>query len=279
MINLFTSFYLCNNIDRQKELDYALNQNIKHQHIKQIILFLDDEKTYNYLTKNFNLAKIKTRILNRMPLFSDFFTCINIFNKKDEIYMICNNDIWLFPFSNFHMFSFNQLHPVRILKNLKNNMMLALTRHEYNFEPKIMNKEQETGGCNGSHDAFIFKGNVPNEIINNVKFPQNLWGSENALLDEFRVNNYCLYNPCFHIKIIHQHKEEERDNNRKSVNDFFQNYRNTYVKYIDKDVVNLNILYKINNVMYALSYLGRVEPMKCNKVYPIRKLNPLHQLF
>lgn len=277
MINLLTSFYLSNNIERQKELDYALNQNIKHQYIKQIFLFLDDQKACDYLIKNFNTEKIKTRILNRMPLFSDFFTCINIFNKKDEIYMICNNDIWLFPFSNFHMFSINQLHPVRILKNLKNNMMLALTRHEYNFEPKIMNKYGKK--CNGSHDAFIFKGNVPNEIINNVKFTQNLWGSENALLNEFRVNNYCLYNPCFHIKIIHQHKEEGRDNNRKYVNDIFKNYRNTYVKYIDKEVVNLNILYKINNVIYVLSPLSREGPIECNKVYPIKLSNQLLKLF
>lgn len=277
MINLFTSFYLSDNIERQKELDYALNQNIKHQHIKLIILFLDDQKAYDYLTINFNLEKIKTRILNRMPLFSDFFTCINIFNNNDEIYMICNNDIWLFPFSSFSTFNFNQLHPIKILQNLKNNMMLTLTRHEYNFEPKLMNKYGPR--VNGSHDAFIFRGTVPNEIIKNLKFPQNLWGSENALLNEFRVNNYCLYNPCFHIKIIHQHKEEERDNNRKHVNQLFEKYRNTFVPYIDKKVVNLNNLYKTNNVMYSLSLPVGVGPIKCNKIYPIKPINQLHQLF
>ena len=92
MINWITSFYLTNNIERQREVDKCLQKNIENSLIKKIYLFVDDKKAYKYLINNFNIDKIKYYILNRLTLYSDYFKCANTY-CKNEICMISNNDL------------------------------------------------------------------------------------------------------------------------------------------------------------------------------------------
>ena len=74
MINFISSFYL--NKERQEELDTALRKNIEQRLIKKIYLYLDDKKAYEYLLENFEINKIKIKILGRIPLYSDLFLCV-----------------------------------------------------------------------------------------------------------------------------------------------------------------------------------------------------------
>jgi|UniRef100_A0A6C0C1B8 hypothetical protein len=202
MINWITSFYLTNNIERQREIDKCLNKNIENNLIKKIYLFVDDKKAYKYLIDNFNIDKIKYYILNRISLYSDYFKCANMY-CKNQMCMISNNDIWL-----------GEVKSMDLIENFEKNMVYALTRHEYNLEPKLQ-KELKFGG---SADSFLFYSPVPNEITNYMHFPQNVWGSENVVMFELWYKNYKLYNPCYNIMIIHEHKDESRPKDRIRIN-------------------------------------------------------------
>ena len=204
MINWITSFYLTNNIERQREVDKCLQKNIENSLIKKIYLFVDDKKAYKYLIDNFNIDKIKYYILNRLTLYSDLFRCANTY-CKNQICMISNNDIWL-----------GEVKSMDLVENFEKNMVYALTRHEYNLEPKLQNLKSTKLG--GSADSFLFHSPVPNEIINYMHFPQNVWGSENVVMFELWYKNYKLYNPCYNIIIIHEHKNENRPKDRIRIN-------------------------------------------------------------
>lgn len=238
MINFISSFYL--NKERQEELDTALRKNIEQRLIKKIYLFLDDKKAYEYLLENFEINKIKIKILERIPLYSDLFLCANLL-PKGEICMISNNDIWL-----------KSIRFKELLTELESNMIYALKRHEYNLEPKLQ-KEQPDGG---SADSFIFKSPVPKSIIEDTKHTQNQWGSENIVMFEFWRKKYRLYNPCFHIIIVHEHRSEERPKNRKQIDITRKNkkicIRSCSVSYIDKNINNMKVLKQIQRIRIAI---------------------------
>ena len=70
----------------------------------------------------------------------------------------------------------------------------------------------------GSHDCFIFKSpiNFMNKI-NSINHVQHYWGSENIICWELANSNINLYNPCHQIKIVHLHKSNLREIDRKEV--------------------------------------------------------------
>ena len=240
MINFISSFYL--NKERQEELDTALRKNIEQRLIKKIYLFLDDKESYEYLIENFEINKIKIKILGRIPLYSDLFFCANLL-PKGEICMISNNDIWL-----------KSIRFKGLLTELEPDMIYALTRHEYDLTAKKQ-KQNKKGGC---HDSFIFKSPVPESIIEDTKHVQNQWGSENIVMFEFWRKKYRLYNPCFHIIIVHEHRSEERPKDRKHL-DMRANkkyrIRSGLCGYIDKNINNMKELKQINKCRIAIPLL------------------------
>ena len=92
--------------------------------------------------------------------------------------------------------------------NNQNNLLYALTRHEYDMTCPLIND------YHGSHDSFIFKSPLNNISIETLKFPQNVWGSENKLISELYKQHVLIKNPCRQIKIVHLHKSNIRENNR-----------------------------------------------------------------
>ena len=199
MINLITSFYLPKNIERSNEINKTLKKNIKSPFIKKIHLFLDDNKCKEYLEKNFDNKKIIIAKIGKQPLYSDLFIYSN--KLKGERCMIANSDIWL-----------HNITHTNLLSVLDKNYILSLTRHEYDFTSPLIDMYQ------GSHDTFIFKSPINNNLIKHIQHPQNVWGSENVLLYELNKLKYKLANPCKNIIIIHEHKTEFRNPNRKRIN-------------------------------------------------------------
>ena len=203
MINIITSFYVSKSIERQKEINNSLTNNLIFSSVKNKHLFVDNKESSNYLLQHFstnqNYIKIKTINLGRQPFYSDLFEYANLL--ENEICMICNSDIWLSNIEN------------NILINiLNNNLIYSLTRHENDLSCPLINDYR------GSHDAFIFKSSLTNDIIKHLKFYQNIWGSENVVLYELKKYGYKILNPCKQIIIIHEHKSNIRNQNRKRIN-------------------------------------------------------------
>jgi len=214
-INIITSFYLTSSKDRQEELDKTLLNNINSNLIKSVHLFIDNNECLDYLnnifSKNINFLKILIILCEKQPFYNDFVSYANTLNN--EICMISNSDIWL-----------KNIEDIKIIDRLDNKMIYALTRYEYDMSSPLIDKYQ------GSHDAFIFRSPLENNIIKYLNFEQNVWGSENVVLYELEKLNYKIYNPCKQIIIIHEHKSNIRNNDRKRINKGNYNEDGVYEK-------------------------------------------------
>jgi hypothetical protein len=202
MINLITSFFIYNEENeilknRNKELTNSLINNLNSEFIKKIHLFIENDNVLEIINKLEKKDKINIIFFKKQPLYSDFFE-YSINNLENEICMISNSDIYL------------DYCDLNCINNISNNIF-CLTRYEYDLScPLISNYE-------GSHDAFIFKSPLNKEILPYLKHNQNLWGSENVVIDTLIDFGYKLFNPCYQIKIIHLHQTNYRDENRQRI--------------------------------------------------------------
>lgn len=202
MINLITSFYLSKNIERQKELDESLINNNNCIYISKIHLFLDNEECSEYLNKIINdRSKIVIIRIGNQPLYSDLFQYAN--TLPNEICMISNSDIWLKEIKKDYLINTLQQN---------SNIVYSLTRYEHDNSCPLIDDYM------GSHDVFMFKSPINSDIIRRINHPQNVWGSENVLLYELNKFGYRIYNPCRSIIIVHEHKSNERNDDRIRIN-------------------------------------------------------------
>ena len=153
--------------------------------------------------------KIVKLLHYKQATYSDFFLYAYD-NLKYEIVMIANSDIYLYGCSNYIVNKYVN----------EQNQILALTRHEtLTFKPLIDIYE-------GSHDAFIFKSPLKEDIHLRSNFTQNNWGSENLVISLLVNNGYTLRNTCYQVIIMHNHKSELRNDDRVRINnnEFMHDY-------------------------------------------------------
>ncbi|MEX0597968.1 MAG: hypothetical protein WD512_15875, partial [Candidatus Paceibacterota bacterium] len=169
-------------------LKKTLNNNATNPIVKKIHLFLDKNEDEDYI-KTLPLeiqAKIKIIEVGKQPLYSDLFQYAN--TLPNEICMVCNGDIWVY----------NKQIPF-FFKVLNNNFVFALTRHEIDGKRPLIEIKL------ASHDAFVFKSQLNPSLQKMVQHKQNIWGSENRVIDSLLYLKYNLVNPCIEFKIIHEH--------------------------------------------------------------------------
>ena len=167
---------------------------------KKIHLFLDKQEDEDYIKSlpQEKQEKIKIIEIGKQPLYSDLFNYAN--TLLNEICMISNGDIWI---QNTQIPFFFSL--------LNKNFIFALTRHE--MDGKCYFAEDSID----SYDAFIFKSQLNPFLNKMVVHKQNIWGSENRVIDALIDLKYNVINPCLQFKIIHEHdmKRQNRiENNR-----------------------------------------------------------------
>lgn len=98
-LELFTSYYRELNPERNKELLFAINKNLKNRHIKKVHLFLEHKNDfelnylYDILGKNLdNIDKLKVVACPFRPTFSTFASYIKQLNIKNTLFCISNSD-------------------------------------------------------------------------------------------------------------------------------------------------------------------------------------------
>ena len=204
MLNIITSFYIPrNDLARENELKKTLNNNLLNSIVKKIHLFLDKQEDEDYIKSlpQEKQEKIKIIEIGKQPLYSDLFNYAN--TLLNEICMISNGDIWI---QNTQIPFFFSL--------LNKNFIFALTRHEMDGSSPAIDMFK------GSHDVFIFKSQLNPFLNKMVVHKQNIWGSENRVIDALIDLKYNVINPCLQFKIIHEHdmKRQNRiENNRESL--------------------------------------------------------------
>jgi len=104
MINLFTSYYKDKNEDRQKEIDFCLEQNINNVFIDRFYVLSETESI------PYNNDKVKI-INHKRPTFKDFFKVVNNVTDSEDFNILTNSDIFLDD-------------TLSIIKNIMNKNML-----------------------------------------------------------------------------------------------------------------------------------------------------------
>lgn len=203
-MELITSFYTSKNVERNLELEKALIKNIESEFILRIHLFVDDDVSRDTLQTHvsFQSDKIVIARMGPQPLYSDLFAYANTL-PVGTVCMISNSDIWLKSVVDAKLLDYMRSQPT---------LMYSLTRYENDMTCPLIDMYR------GSHDAFIFKSPIANSIFKHIKFPQNVWGSENVLLYEINKLKYTILNPCHQLKIVHEHHSNERNPGRKRIN-------------------------------------------------------------
>jgi hypothetical protein len=215
MINIITSFYIpINDKIRETELKYALNKNVNNNMVSKIHLFLDNEVDETYINdmKSLNKQfedKVNVIRVGGQPLYNELFEYANTQELLGNICMVCNGDIWLHNVTTPVLFSFLMEYPV----------VYALARHEQDGTPPLTNEltAKSYGGC---HDAFVFKSPIHPGIFGRITHKQNIWGSENVVIDALVDYHYTVANPCLQMIIIHEHdmlRENRIEENRPSI--------------------------------------------------------------
>ena len=217
---------------RNNEYIKSLIENLNCKEIKKLHLFIDNEYSLNIL-KNItneyeNKDKIIIIIFNKQPTFSDFFKYI-FKNIIDEPVMICNSDINLYKCD------------IKLIDHfiMNKNYVFCITRHESIKHKPLIDKRVF------SHDAYIFKSPLNEDIIKDSNFFQNLKGSDNMMVFLFQKYNYITLNPCLQIIIIHNHKSDFREKNYKRINNkkYNKNYKFVVARYCSLD-------YKTDSIKY-----------------------------
>jgi hypothetical protein len=199
-MELLTSFYYPNNIDRQKELTLTLLNNLDKTFITKINLLItnNDYILFNNseIIDHKNFYKIEILVYDSIPTYDYLFTLASTF--ENTIMCICNSDIE-FVIDN-----------IEILDMLNDDNCFFITRHEDESNTNLITN------FGGSHDAFIFTSNglkskLPNIDLAYINYPQNTPGIE-ALLTIFCIEklHYEIKNPCFEVKLLHHHYSNYR---------------------------------------------------------------------
>ena len=217
-ITIITSFYVVTkNKERTDELTKSLQNNINHKYVENIYLFLDNDSDNQFIKTHIKDSENKIIIyhIGKQPLYSDLFNCAN--KLENKICMVTNSDIWLYPFTDIS----EQL--IELL-NKQDNIVYILTRHEYDMTTPLINNNIS------SHDSFIFKSNINENIINNIKHKQNILGSEHKVKGQLLEYKYKLYNPYKDIKIIHEHKSGYITYGKKHLQKRYSNFGRIRIK-------------------------------------------------
>lgn len=191
MIRLITSYYKDSNLERQKEMDFCLESNIKNKSIDEIVV-LNEEVSLPIENEKINQIQFSR------PQFKDFFNTINSITNKDDINILTNTDI-------FFNDSVSNLHKIDLT-----NKVITLLRWEYNGGNPIIPIRR--GDC---QDSWIWVGEMRG--LDNCDFYLGKLGCDNRIAWELKNAGYTLTNDCDLIQSIHVHETRKR------------NYKQTFV--------------------------------------------------
>lgn len=218
---LFISYY--NNPSRREEFLYCIKKNLKNQFIDKIYVFCEDELPID----NQKLVKIDSGEFKN-PSFGKIFS----FFEKDCINIVANTDIY-FDSS------------IRLVKNLKSNEVFCLSRREISWGLNFQIFKRRVGN---SQDAWIFNGQVYEDVVDKSDFSLGKPGCDNHLAWLLNNSSYKLYNPAYDIKAVHVHKSQSRSYTAKDrvIGEYLNIVPDSYFGYSFSMRINyyLNIIYE-----------------------------------
>jgi hypothetical protein len=193
---------------RHAELDICFQVNINHPFVKKATVFYEkeDDKIYYEELIKAGLDKVTFVKQSKQPHYKDFLIYIRDTMPQDEVCCVLASDIYL----NFDIdvSFFDRFLPV--------NTVFGITRHEPTDKYHTICNEascsliHSAGGC---ADCFIFRTPIPAEFdYESIDHKQNRWGGECSFLSAWHKAGAKVLNPCFQVKTIHVHENNEHFN-------------------------------------------------------------------
>lgn len=189
-MNLFINYYIDKDVNRQKELDFAVEKNIANEFIKNIIVFCDREAVWKLLDFSYS-TKLCFIVSAGRPSFNNFFAKTQDF--RNDINIIANTDIY-----------FDETAQLIKDYDWKDNSCMALARWDLQPDGNLEHFNRQD-----SNDVWIFKGGVPE--IAGADFTLGKPGCDNKILYLLNMKNYNIINPSLTIKTIHVHQSGIRN--------------------------------------------------------------------
>ena len=212
---VFSQYYNDKNNERQKEIDFCLQQNVNCKHTKKYVQFNEPSTKLPI-----NSSKIKKVSVNDRLTFKVAMEHANKPEFNSELVCIANGDIFLDPNTDW--------------KNMKKFLLdnpgyiFALSRHEFDGKTVYKDPVLQRLAYANSQDAWFYIS--PIQIPDDIDFVIGTLGCDNAIADRFRKSNYIPINSPNEYKIIHYDVCRKKDG--KNFLEFSKNYEN------DKKVKN-----------------------------------------
>ena len=207
MLRLLVEYWECDSSERQEELDESIQTNIESGLFDEIYIFSED------FTDKFHGANL---IVGERKTVKDIFEFANEIVSSDDVTVIANTDIIFDSSINF-------------CKSMENQEFFCITRHENVNEvhqcfgdsdgnPISVESEPQQNVFSCSSDAWCWKGNfnllehyfLKNNIFEFGKYYLGFLGVDNCIALDCRFCGYEVSDPCFEVKILHNHKSNSR---------------------------------------------------------------------
>ena len=191
---------------RQEEYNYCLQKNLEYPAVSKIHILLENEMDRQELENSLDTTHPKLNLFNlgKRMTFQDAFSYANKY-LQNKLVIVLHSDIFLKA-------GFENLNPEKF-----QNIMLALARTN-NMDGKntgrgirIKRIPGRIGFYCASLDGYLFKSPLPEKIVNMSNFYQNIWGSDNKMVYNFKTQGYQVYTPE-NLKMVHWHLTDIRPN-------------------------------------------------------------------
>lgn len=204
MRNLFIEYWNSSSRIRNSEIKNCILKNYKLNLFDNIFIATEHhaiEKFFNNY-KNIKIIKRNTRCtFYHAAYFLNEFITNNKLIPENVSNIISNSDI---EFTD----------SITLVDNMSNDEFYGLTRYEPESEEDdievwLKHKSYASGNGRDSQDCWIYKGIYKN-LNKEHKVPFGVPGCDNKIAYLAKKDNYKLLNPCYDIRILHNHKTNYR---------------------------------------------------------------------
>ncbi|TCS41948.1 hypothetical protein [Reinekea marinisedimentorum] len=194
-INVFFSYYQCNDVARQREIDACLIKNATNESIDKLFVIIDDGCECAVETDNIQVLYINSRLTYRSWLELTQEKC------SSGISILCNSDIY-----------FDDTLPLIREVLQEPNGFLALSRWEY-----LQGTTQMHPNPHWSQDTWAVRveDEVPASLLSLLHFPMGVPRCDNKIAYLFSIYGWKVFNPVKHLRSIHMHESQMRTYDKK----------------------------------------------------------------
>jgi len=184
-INLFYNYYVPENPERKKEIDYCLHKNLNNKYVDKIFLLTETEIEINN-------PKVIKRLTDKRTTFEDAYNFIRDCADKNDINIIINSDCYI------------EEDDMPLLDKLKPNGAWALTR--WDIVDQNFNAIRWTNA--GSQDCWIFR--LEDKVLDDMDYYFGIMACDNRFQSTLWRNKYEVVNPSKTFRVYHYHLSRYR---------------------------------------------------------------------